>query len=168
MRQQLPRAGLDCGAMGHITRVRNDRHGRGPRGVLLPDLPRHKSRSQQFDAAVIDAYEPIVERFEEQLASLDVAVDVVPRMRLDVGYKQWPDDVVADGQVPLGRLVPAGVDSKGRPTRPRIIIFRRPVEIRAQGAAALREQLHVILVRLVAVYLNVSPEMIDPRFSWDG
>ncbi|WP_459611002.1 metallopeptidase family protein [Corynebacterium urogenitale] len=153
--------------MGHITRVRQDRHGRGVRGVLLPDVPRRKTRSQQFDTAVIDAYEPIVERFDDRLAALDVAVDIVPRMRLDVGYRQWPEDVVADGQVPLGRLVPAGVDSSGRPTRPRIIIFRRPVELRAGSPAMLREQLHDILVRLVAVYLNVSPEVIDPSFTWD-
>ncbi|WP_312097031.1 metallopeptidase family protein [Corynebacterium dentalis] len=154
--------------MGHITRVRNDRHGRGPRGPLLPELPRYKTRSQKFDAAVMDAYEPIAEQLESQLASLDVAVDVVPRMRLDVGYRQWPDDVVADGQVPLGRLVPAGVDASGRPTRPRIIVFRRPVESRTDSAESLREQLHYILVRLVAVYLNVSPNTIDPRFSWEN
>ncbi|WP_288813259.1 metallopeptidase family protein [uncultured Corynebacterium sp.] len=153
--------------MGHITRVRNDRHGRGPRGALLPELPRHKTRSQKFDNAVMDAYEPIAEQFESQLSSLDVAVDVVPRMRLEVGYQQWPDDVVAEGQVPLGRLVPAGVDAEGRPTRPRIIIFRRPVELRADSPEALRDQLHHMLVRLVAAYLNVTPETIDPRFTWD-
>ena len=115
----------------------------------------------------MDAYEPIAEQFESQLSSLDVAVDVVPRMRLEVGYQQWPDDVVAEGQVPLGRLVPAGVDAEGRPTRPRIIIFRRPVELRADSPEALRDQLHHMLVRLVAVYLNVTPETIDPRFTWD-
>lgn len=135
--------------------------------MLLPDVPRQKTRSQKFDNAVIDAYEPIVERFEDRLSALDVAVDVVPRMRLEVGYRQWPEDVVADGQVPLGRLVPAGVDTAGRPTRPRIIIFRRPVELRASTPTALRDQLHDILVRLVAVYLNVSPEVIDPTFTWD-
>lgn len=153
--------------MGHITRVRADRHGRGPRGTLLPELPRYKTRSQKFDNAVMDAYEPIAEQLETQLSSLDVAVDVVPRMRLEVGYRQWPEDVVADGQVPLGRLVPAGVDASGRPTRPRIIIFRRPVESRATDPEALREQLHYIFVRLVAVYLNVTPETIDPRFTWE-
>lgn len=153
--------------MGHITRVRQDRRGRGPRGVLLPALPRYKSRSEKFDCAVRDAYEPIVERFEDELVGLDVAVDAVPRMRLDSGYHQWPEDVVADDQVPLGRLVAAGVDTQGRPTRPRLIVFRHPVELRAASSEALQDQLHYIMVRLVAVYLNVPPEMIDPRFSWD-
>ena len=130
---------------------------------MLPEVPRNKSRSERFDDAVLDAFEPILERFDAELSSLDVAVDVVPRMRLSTGYRQWPEDVVADGQVPLGRLVTAGVDNTGAPTRPRIIIFRRPVESRATSARELQDILRMIIVRLVACYLNVSPTQIDPR-----
>ena len=143
--------------------MRQDPRGRGIRGILLPEVPRNKSRSQRFDDAVIDAFEPILERFDAELSSLDIAVDVVPRMRLNTGYRQWPEDVVADGQVPLGRLVAAGVDNKGTPTRPRIIVFRRPVESRASSAEDLQELLRMIIVRLVACYLNVTPDQIDPR-----
>ena len=157
---------LECGFVVQLARVRQDKHGRGMRGVFLPDLPRYQSRSQRFDRAVLDAYEPIAARFEQQLASLDIAVDIAPRMRLDAGYHQWPDDVVADGQVPLGRLVPAGVDHRGMPTRPRIIIFRRPLELRCPDRVALAELLDMIFVRLVAYYLNVSPEVVDPTFRW--
>lgn len=143
--------------------MRQDPRGRGIRGILLPEVPRNKSRSQRFDDAVIDAFEPILERFDAELSSLDIAVDVVPRMRLNTGYRQWPEDVVADGQVPLGRLVAAGVDNKGTPTRPRIIVFRRPVESRASSAQELQDLLRMIIVRLVACYLNVTPDQIDPR-----
>ena len=143
--------------------MRQDPRGRGIRGILLPEVPRNKSRSGRFDDAVLDAFEPILERFDAELSSLDVAVDVVPRMRLSAGYRQWPEDVVADGQVPLGRLVTAGVDNTGAPTRPRIIIFRRPVESRATSARELQDILRMIIVRLVACYLNVSPPQIDPR-----
>ncbi len=143
--------------------MRQDPRGRGIRGILLPEVPRNKSRSQRFDDAVIDAFEPILERFDAELSSLDIAVDVVPRMRLNTGYRQWPEDVVADGQVPLGRLVAAGVDNKGTPTRPRIIVFRRPVESRASSAQDLQDLLRMIIVRLVACYLNVTPDQIDPR-----
>lgn len=143
--------------------MRQDPRGRGIRGILLPEVPRNKSRSQRFDDAVIDAFEPILERFDAELSSLDIAVDVVPRMRLNTGYRQWPEDVVADGQVPLGRLVAAGVDNKGTPTRPRIIVFRRPVESRASSAQDLQNLLRMIIVRLVACYLNVTPDQIDPR-----
>ena len=143
--------------------MRQDPRGRGIRGILLPEVPRNKSRSQRFDDAVIDAFEPILERFDAELSSLDIAVDVVPRMRLNTGYRQWPEDVVADGQVPLGRLVAAGVDNKGTPTRPRIIVFRRPVESRASSAQDLQDLLRMIIVRLVACYLNGTPDQIDPR-----
>ena len=61
------------------------------------------------------------------------------------------------------RLVTAGVDNTGAPTRPRIIIFRRPVEARAASARELQDILRMIIVRLVACYLNVSPAQIDPR-----
>lgn len=144
-----------------------DLRGRGLRGILLPELPRYQSRSEKFDSAVLDAFEPIADRFAEELSQVDVAVDIIPRMRLDVGLRFWPEDVVAEGQVPLGRLVPAGVDTKGAPTRPRIIIFRRPVELRAETPEALNALLQYILTRLVAVYLNVTPERVDPGFSWD-
>ena len=134
--------------------MRQDPRGRGIRGILLPEVPRNKSRSQRFDDAVIDAFEPILERFDAELSSLDIAVDVVPRMRLNTGYRQWPEDVVADGQVPLGRLVAAGVDNKGTPTRPRIIVFRRPVESRASSAQDLQDLLRMIICLL---YTSPSP-----------
>lgn len=153
--------------MGYDTRVRRDPRGRGMRGIFLPELPRYKTRSELFDARVLDAYQPLYERFEQDLIGLDVAIDVVPRMRLNAGHAQWPDDVVADGPVPLGRLVPAGVDHTGQPTRPRLIIFRRPVEQRAKTSFELQEMLNLILTKLIAVYLNVTPETIDPKFSWE-
>lgn len=153
--------------MSHITRVRRDPHGRGPRGILLPDLPRYRTRSQKFDAAVLEVYQDILESFADRLTGLDIAVDTVPRMRLEPGFAQWPEDVVADGEVPLGRLIPAGVDDSGSPTRPRLIVFRRPVELRATTPVDVREFLRFVVVRLVAVYLNVTPETVDPAFTWD-
>ncbi len=137
------------------------------RGIFLPELPRYKTRSELFDARVLDAYQPLYERFEDDLAGLDVAIDIVPRMRLNAGHTHWPDDVVAVGPVPLGRLVPAGVDHAGQPTRPRLIIFRRPVEQRVKSPFELQELLTLILTKLIAVYLNVSPETIDPQFTWE-
>ncbi|RAV31414.1 metallopeptidase family protein [Corynebacterium heidelbergense] len=155
--------------MSHTTRsaARPDRRGRGLRGVLLPELPRYQTRSQRFDAAVLDVYENILADFEDALGGLDIAVDTVPRMQMEPGFTQWPEDIVADGQVPLGRLIPAGVDDAGNPTRPRLIVFRRPIELRTEGAASVRELLRFVIVQLVAVYLNVSPERVDPGFSLD-
>ncbi|HHU44917.1 MAG TPA: metallopeptidase family protein [Actinomycetales bacterium] len=146
---------------------RIERRGRGLRGPLLPpEVPRWRSRSESFDQAVLDAYAPIEERWHGHLAHLDVAVDTVPRMNLHPGAL-LPDEVAADGPVPLGRLIPAGVDRLGRPTRPRIVLFRRPIEKRAPSREDLGDVLRDVLARLVAVHLNVEPEDVDPGYDAD-
>ncbi len=153
-------------ARPHI-RPFHDRHARGVRGPVLPQqLPRYRSRSELFDAAVLEAYAPIQHAFPAELAGLDLAVDTVPRMRLRADMTVLPDDIVADGPVPLGRIVPAGVDAFGRPTRPRLVVFRMPVEERVTSAQERSELLSTVLTALTANYLNVDPESIDPRFSW--
>lgn len=146
---------------------RADRRGRGMRGPLLPpETPRWSSRSEAFDQAVLDAYAPIEERFHARLTHLDIAVDTVPRMRLRPG-DYLPPEISADGPVALGRLIPAGVDQNGQPTRPRLVIFRRPIEQRAQNPAETDELLTHVLVQLVAAHLNVNPRDIDPDWSPD-
>lgn len=148
-------------------RAARDRHRRGPRGAMFPPAtPRYKSRAEKFDAAVLDAYAPIAQRFAAQLHNLDLAVDTVPRMRLSADATVLPDEIVADGPVPLGRVIPAGVDRRGRPTRPRIVIFRKPIESRCVSVEERRELLGTVLTALVANHLNIDPQEIDPDFQW--
>ncbi|MFR9854459.1 metallopeptidase family protein [Corynebacterium striatum] len=150
----------------HVRPFRN-RRGHGMRGPLLPQTtPRFRSNSERFDMAVLEAYAPIQNAFAEQLAGLDLAVDTVPRMRLSADMTVLPEEIIADGPVPLGRVVPAGVDSAGRPTRARMVIFRMPIEERAQNPGERAELLGTVLTALVANYLNLDPEDVDPRFSW--
>ena len=150
----------------YVRSARNLR-GRGMRGPLLPQqTPRHRSRSQAFDLAVLDAYAPIQNAFSQQLSGLDLAVDTVPRMRLRSDMTIMPDEIIADGPVPLGRIVPAGIDRQGRPTRARLVIFRMPIEQRCASDEEKAELLSTVLTALVANYLNVDPVEIDPRFSW--
>lgn len=149
------------------TRPHRNRHGRGLRGPLLPtDTPRYRTRSQKFDMGVLEAYAPIHQRYAEQLTNLDIAVDTVPRMRLRADMTILPDDIVADGPVPLGRVLAAGVDQAGRPTRARLVIFRKPIEARAATAQERQELLASVLTLLVANYLNLSPTDIDPYFEF--
>ena len=153
-------------ARNHLRPAR-DRHGRGLRGPLLPQqTPRFRTRGQRFDMEVLEAYSPIHNAYLDELLGLDIAVDTVPRMRLRADMSILPDDIVADGPVPLGRIVPAGVDSAGRPTRARLVIFRKPVEARCANRAEREELLGAVLTALVANYLNIDPEVIDPRFNW--
>lgn len=141
------------------------RHGRGVRGPILPpEVPRWKSRSADFDQTVLDAYAPLYEQYADELNNLDIAVDMVPRMRSHDRTRAWPDDVYADGYIPLGRLVPAGVDDAGVPTRPRIVIFRQPIEMRAPRMEDRLQLIRRIHTHLIASYLNLSPQDIDPDY----
>ena len=138
-------------------RTRRDRRGRGLRGLLYPaDMPAARSRTERFDALVIEALEPIEARWRTELTDLDVAVDDVPDLRVDP--KQ---EVVEDRDVPLARLVPAGVDRRGQPTRARIVVYRRPLEVRARDGADLADLVHEVLVEQVAAYLNLDPDVVD-------
>src|SRR6185312_16846227 len=93
-------------------RRRRDRRGRGVRGLLYPPtLPAARSRAERFDEIVLEALEPIDQRWHAELGKLDVAIDEVPEVTdCDPATVTWGADVVEDGNVPLARLVSAGVD----------------------------------------------------------
>lgn len=143
-----------------ITSRSAQRRGAGARGPLLPpEVPRWKSRSGSFDHAVLEAFAPIDQLWHAQLAKLDVAADTVPRMQLRPG-QQWPPEVVAEGPVPLGRLIPAGVDRNGHPTRARMVLFRQPLAHRVSSQRELVDLIFGVLTELVAVYLDISPDAV--------
>jgi predicted Zn-dependent protease with MMP-like domain len=111
---------------------------------------------------VLDALEPIDERWHAELDRLDVAVDDVPEITdCNPTTVNWGSDVVEDGNVPLARLIPAGVDRAGLPTRARIVLYRRPLETRAQDGVDLSDLVHEVLVEQVANYLGIDPDTID-------
>ncbi|MBP2474587.1 putative Zn-dependent protease with MMP-like domain [Crossiella equi] len=133
------------------------------RGQLYPStMPAARSRSERFDAVVLEALEPIEQRWRNELTQLDVAVDDVPELPTSKAEAlNWGDDVVEDGNVPLARLVPAGVDRRGLPTRARIVLYRRPLEARAKDGADLSDLVHDVLVEQVATYLGLDPDVVD-------
>lgn len=135
---------------------------------MLPStVPAWRSRAERFDGLVLEALAPIDRRWHDRLAKLDIAVDEVPPVRAGdladaVEDTVWPPEVVAEGAVPLARLVPAGVDGRGGTTRARIVLFRRPLELRAEQPEELTDLLHEVLVEQVATYLRVDAAVIDP------
>ncbi|MBL1076235.1 metallopeptidase family protein [Nocardia sp. 2] len=141
------------------------RRGRGVRGPMLPPtVPARRTRGQQFDRLVLEAFAPLESRWHDQLTKLDIAVDDVPKIRpLHPDSVTWPDEVVADGPVPLSRLIPAGVDRYGMATRARIVLFRKPLELRAGDPDDLVDLLREVLVQQIATYLGVEPDVIDPE-----
>lgn len=139
-----------------------DRHGRGLRGPLYPaTMPAATTRAERFDALVLDALEPIEARWRAELTSLDVAVDDVPEIPDGDPGPLADDGVLADGGVPLARLVPAGMDRRGMPTKARIVLYRRPLEARAKDGTDLADLIQDVLIEQVAVYLGLDPGAVD-------
>lgn len=151
---------------GKARRAWRDRRGRGLRGSLYPQgVPAARSRAERFDALVLDAFEPIESRWRERITDLDIAVDDVPELgdlqpRSELPA-EWEEGITADREVPLARLAEAGMDSRGAPTRARVVLYRRPLEARAEDSLDLADLVHDVLVEQVAGYLGVDPDTID-------
>lgn len=62
--------------------------------------------------------------------------------------------------VPLGSSVPA---DKEQPAR--ILVFRRPVEIRTKNRDERAMLVHEVVVEQVAELLGLAPESVDPRYG---
>ncbi|WP_345583129.1 metallopeptidase family protein [Streptomyces prasinosporus] len=134
---------------------RRDRHGRGMRGPIAPpQVPLAASRAEAFADLVQDSVERLERRWP-QLADIDFLVLEVPR--LDGPGRAWSDEAV-----PLGGTVAA---KDGR--RARVIVYRRPVEIRTKGRDERASLVHEIVVEQVADLLGLSPETVDPRYGED-
>ncbi|WP_030912615.1 metallopeptidase family protein [Streptomyces sp. NRRL F-5126] len=125
---------------------RRDRHGRGMRGpVAPPQVPLSASRAETFQDLVRDSVDRL-ERHWPQLADVEFVVMDVPGTQ--------------EESVPLGRSVPAG---KRQPAR--ILVYRRPVEIRSKGRDERALLVHEVVVEQVAELLGLAPESVDPRYG---
>jgi hypothetical protein len=132
-----------------------DRHGRGVRGptMLAGPLtphgpPRRRSRRDHFDAVVLDVLGALEARWSDELGLVEFAVEETPVV---------PEDWTAP-TVPLGSLIP-GTGSD--PTR--VVLFRRPIEMRCETQGDLGALVYTVLVEQVAELLGRRPEDIDPR-----
>ncbi len=131
---------------------RRDRRGRGLRGPMLPPgAPAHRTRAQRFDDLVLDVVEDLDRTWATHLRGTEFAVEDVP-----------PSDPAPweDGGVLLGRFFPA---EAGRPGR--VVVYRRPVEVRALDLADLADLVRDVVVEQVAHLLARTPEEIDPNFG---
>ena len=55
--------------------------------------------------------------------------------------------------------------TKGRPAR--IVVYRRPVEIRTKNRDERALLVHEVVVEQVAELLGLAPESVDPRYGQD-
>lgn len=112
------------------------------------DLPVSRSRAQAFDDLVLDAVERLERLWARELANVDFLVEDVP----PVPRRGDPPETI-----PFSRLEtdPAG--------RARIIVYRRPVEIRTKDPEEMALLVHETVVEEVANLLGVEPESVDPE-----
>ncbi|MEV5171405.1 metallopeptidase family protein [Streptomyces flaveolus] len=127
---------------------------RGP--IAPPQVPLAASRAEVFADLVQDSVERLERRWP-QLADIDFLVLEVPRLEGRGDQVAWADDTV-----PLGGVIPA---RDGR--RARVVVYRRPVEIRTKGRDERAALVHEVVVEQVAELLGLTPETVDPRYGED-
>jgi predicted Zn-dependent protease with MMP-like domain len=115
-------------------------------------VPVSRSRKADFDALVLSVVEDLEERWHDELGLVEFAVEEAPMV---------PDDWDAP-TVPLASLVPG---TGARPTR--LVVFRRPIELRTETRADLSALVHTVVVEQVSELLGRPPEEVDPRYEPD-
>ena len=149
---------MDLGAAPAPKRTgpRRDRRGRGSRGApvlagpLTPQgVPLVRTRRDRFDALVLDIVADLEARWSDELGPVEVAVEETPLL---------PDDWSA-ATVPLASVV------RGQDAAPRLVLFRRPIEARAETASDLSALVLTVLVEQVSELLGRRPEDVDPRYD---
>ena len=131
-----------------------DRRGRGLRGPLAlpgPLSPRspavRPTPRDEFDDLVLSLVERLSSRWKTELAQVEFGTEDVP---------QLPDDWT-DEPVPFGSLI------RGGPSGPhRIVLFRRPIELRATSRLDRAALVNEVLVEHIADLLGRDPSDIDP------
>lgn len=124
---------------------------RGP-GVLprRPGTPETRTPAERFDDLVLAAVADLEQRWADRLGLVEYAVEEVPTLADD-----WTPT-----SVPLSALVRGG----GANTT-RVVLFRRPLEHRAESQQDLQALVLTVLVEQVAELLGMPPEDVHPRYA---
>ena len=109
------------------------------------------TRRERFDDLVLDSAARLESRVGPGLKGVEFAVEDVP--------SSDPAPWERDG-IPLGRAFPA----HGRQPA-RVVVYRRPVEARAEGQRDLSAIVQDVVVEQVAGLLGMAPQDLDPRYE---
>ena len=102
-----------------------------------------QSPAERFDDLVLDAADRLEARLGHTLDPAELAVEDVP-----------PSDPASwESGVPLGRLFPA----EGRKPN-RIVVYRRPLETRANDQRELAMLVQEVVTEQVAAMLGIDPD----------
>ena len=119
-------------------------------------MPLSTSRATAFDDLVLDA----VQEVEEAVSDDPALVALVAGIELgveDVPPEQALDEAADNGDLALARTEPAEAD---RPAR--LVVYRRPIELRAGDAADRARLVHEIVVEQLVDLLDIPAERLDP------
>jgi hypothetical protein len=110
--------------------------------------PRRPSRRDRFDLQVLEVVEALEERWSADLGRMELAVEEAP-----VLPEGWDETTV-----PLASVVRRG-------DQVRLVVFRRPIELRATTPEDLSALILTVVVEQVAELLGRSPHEVDPRYD---
>jgi Zincin-like metallopeptidase len=145
----------DAGGPRHPRR--RDRHGRGIRGSLAPrDVPLSRSRAETFDDLVLDAMEDVEDAVADD-AALVTALAAVELGVEDVPPADALESAAAGAELPLAR-----VDRAARGGSARLVLYRRPIELRGSDVAERGDLVHDVVVEQLADLLDVPADRLDP------
>ncbi len=128
---------------------RRDRHGRSPRGPLLPPtIPGWRTRADKFDDLLAWELGAFKGHLGEDMSRVDFAVMDVP----------GSDPAPWENGVPLARYLPFERPSK---VHGRVIFYRMPILHAMRRDPNPRMLIHSIVTSQLATALNRMPEDID-------
>jgi hypothetical protein len=97
---------------------------------------------------VLDVVESVEQRWPRELAHVELAVEEAPVLPPD-----WAGDTV-----PLASVVVRGGVV-------RLVVFRRPIELRAAAGSDLAALVLTVVVEQISELLGRPPHEIDPRYE---
>ena len=99
-------------------------------------------------------------------ASVARTADACPRavVGIDIGFEEVPGNLAAwySERVPLAAAVPAQPGRNGQ-----VVLFRRPLELRAHSRGDLRRLVHRALLEQLSALTGIGFDELDPRGETD-
>jgi hypothetical protein len=115
-------------------------------------VPARRSPAERFDQVALRILRAVVAPWTDRLGDVELAVEEVPLL----------SDHWVSSTVPLSSWVEArGSD------RARLVLFRRPIEHRAEGLAELEALLLTVIVEQLSEVLGLPPEDVLPGYDED-
>lgn len=100
---------------------------------------------------MLDVVDSLDKRWSAELSHVELAVEEAPVLPTD-----WPGDTV-----PLASVARRG--DRGESVR--LVVFRRPIELRAAAETDLAALVFTVVVEQVSDLLGRPPHEIDPRYE---